>query len=308
MLLSFNNISHRQMNKSNNLKESEIIENIDNFQLKIQRIESEIKYNSTQTLKIKKENLQIKIKTQIKKVFTIKCSEMSFLELNEYFQHCVNKKRILMLPKGRETFEEINKLLPSYLREREIISLDEETFDCLLNLLIEKESEGFVEDWHKFEEICLLDYVKRNEMEENDLLAKNRVDFLIEQPFGWVREFLFLAKEEQKKKQQLQLNERREDIEYFQTIKEGFFGVLDQKVKDEILPFNIFPKGELTTEQFLNKLKNSGVKVIDKGERSLRKIEENFDYKNRCVGEGNFKDYVVYRFNNTNLVIEPVCN
>ena len=213
--------------------------------------------------------------TNLKAQFIEKCSGISFEKLDDYFDNCLclniyyNKSiedlrlQLKVLP-----LEKKNKYLTSFVNFGNPIPLYEEIYEILLNVLKSKEREGFVDDWDFFEQT----YPQK-------------------------------SKKKQKKWQQQIINKRRKSINYYQNKKVRIFGNPKQKMEDEILPFKVFPKGELTTEQFIRKLKNNGINVISKGERSLRKIEETFDYKNRCVGEGDFKDYVVYRFTNTNVVI-----
>lgn len=264
-------------------------------------------YQVTKTIELFFEEMEEARISELEFQFNEKCSEMSFDELENYFNNCLEIYH-------EATFQEINKrenvssdsiyeTYSDFFEYDNPIPLDQETYNLLLKILTEKQREGFVDDWKQFIQEYLFNYFKNKENLESQIEIKDYIDEFKKENF---REFSNIIKEARKEKEKWQenlLNTRKEEINYYQVMKDSFFGVLSEKKEDEILAFDFFPKCELTTEQFIKNLKNNGIKVISKGERSLREIERTFDYKKRCVGKGDFKSYVVYRFNNTNVVI-----
>lgn len=71
----------------------------------------------------------------------------------------------------------------------------------------------------------------------------------------------------------------------------------------EYVNFEIFPKGILTVEELIVKLTRRGVGVSSSGKLRLNTIEEEFNYKTKCIGNGDFDGFIIYRFKDTDIVI-----
>ncbi len=98
----------------------------------------------------------------------------------------------------------------------------------------------------------------------------------------------------------LQLSKRRELIVSLRSKKRKIF----EKVKFEIIPFDIFPKGDVTISEFVQILRSSGMSISNEDEMRLHRIGKAFpSYQSICVGKDKFKGFVVFRFENTDVVI-----
>jgi hypothetical protein len=79
---------------------------------------------------------------------------------------------------------------------------------------------------------------------------------------------------------------------------------LFEKIKFEIIPFDIFPKGSIEISTFLTMLRSGGMCISYDDERRLYKIAEKFpNYQSICRGRNDFDGFVVFRFEDTDVVI-----
>jgi len=69
------------------------------------------------------------------------------------------------------------------------------------------------------------------------------------------------------------------------------------------LPFEIFPKGNLSISHLVKQLRTDGIQVSLEDERRLHKIDERFPNSEICLGKDKFNGYVVFRFKDTDVVI-----
>lgn len=100
------------------------------------------------------------------------------------------------------------------------------------------------------------------------------------------------------------LEERRKLIISLRSKKKNAFKKIFEKLKFEIIPFDIFPKGSIEISTFLTMLRAGGVRVSCEDERRLYKIAKKFpNYQSICRGRNNFDGFVVFRFEDTDVVI-----
>jgi hypothetical protein len=247
-------------------------------------------------------------KTILKIQFENDCSEMTFDELEVFFDYSLSLGVFPVIPLSKK--QQIKSLSEfkmevynSFFNSSISMPLNEENYDLILNLLKDKQNENFVDDWKQFIDSYLYHFLKEEYL-FSEIKIRNRIKKLRKNPEKWFIDLIKEARRAQEEWEKETLVKRKRVINGYQNERFEFFGQTSEKVKDEILPFEIFPKGGLTTEQFIHKLKHSGFKISYEDEARLRKIEKTFpNFKNRCVGKNDFKEYVVYRFENTDVVI-----
>lgn len=100
------------------------------------------------------------------------------------------------------------------------------------------------------------------------------------------------------------LEERRKLIISLRSKKKNIFRKEYKRGIVTILPFDIFPKGSITISKFIGMLRYSGMNMSYEDEMRIYKIVEKFpNYQSICVGKGNFNGFVVFRFDDTDVVI-----
>lgn len=100
------------------------------------------------------------------------------------------------------------------------------------------------------------------------------------------------------------LDDRRKLIISLRSKKKNAFRKIFEKVKFEIIPFDIFPKGSIEISTFLTMLRSSGMCISYEDEKRLYKIAEKFpNYQSICRGRNDFDGFIVFRFEDTDVVI-----
>jgi len=100
------------------------------------------------------------------------------------------------------------------------------------------------------------------------------------------------------------LEERRNLIISLRSKKKNAFRKIFEKGKFEIIPFDIFPKADVTISRFIQILRSGGMSISYEDEMRLYKIAERFpNYQSICIGKDEFKGFVVFRFKDTDAVI-----